>query len=92
MVSFGQSAEDRRVVTPESKYEKFNLRMPHGMRARLAKAGEKNGRSMNGEIVARLDSSFDTAQSQEELIKTIQCLRAAVESLTIELSAFRERR
>lgn len=79
-------------MTPESKYEKFNLRMPHGMRARLAEAGVKNGRSMNGEIVARLGISLEVDQSQEELIKTIQCLRAAVESLTIELSVFRERR
>lgn len=79
------------MATEESKHEKFNLRMPLGMRAKLAEAGAKSGRSMNGEIVARLDESLDPSQSQAELIKTIQCLRAAVESLTIELSAFRSR-
>ena len=88
-------AEKRRqiseVTTAESKHEKFNLRMPIGMRARLAEAGVKSGRSMNGEIVARLGESLDPSQSQVELIKTIQCLRSAVESLTIELSAFRSR-
>lgn len=38
--------------------EKFALRMPDGMRDRIAKVAEANNRSMNAEIVARLDASF----------------------------------
>lgn len=35
------------------------LRMPDGMRDRIREAADASGRSMNSEIVARLESSFD---------------------------------
>ncbi len=38
--------------------DKFMLRFPEGMRATIKEAAEKNGRTMNAEIVARLQSSF----------------------------------
>lgn len=38
--------------------EKFNLRLPDGMRALIAEAAARNNRSMNSEIVARLEQSF----------------------------------
>jgi hypothetical protein len=44
-------------VTRES--DKFMLRLPDGMRARIAEAARHNGRSMNTEIVDRLQQSFE---------------------------------
>lgn len=34
------------------------LRLPDGMRERIAEAAEKNNRSMNAEFIARLEASF----------------------------------
>ena len=48
---------EKSVVTRDS--DKFMLRLPDGMRNRIAKAAEGSSRSMNGEIVARLQESFE---------------------------------
>jgi len=39
--------------------DKFMLRMPEGMRDRIAEAARINNRSMNAEIVHRIEESFD---------------------------------
>lgn len=41
---------------PSQMQDKFNLRFPDGMRDAIAKSAKKNGRSMNSEIIAALDS------------------------------------
>lgn len=38
--------------------DKFMLRLPDGMRERIKVAAEANNRSMNAEIVSRLEASF----------------------------------
>jgi plasmid stability protein len=38
--------------------DKFILRLPDGMRAKISVAAAENGRSMNSEIVSRLEVSF----------------------------------
>lgn len=38
--------------------DKFMLRFPEGMRDRIAEVARANGRSMNAEIIARLESTF----------------------------------
>ena len=43
-------------------------RIPEGLRSKLAREGKKNGRSMNAEIVYRLEQSFE----QEDIIKAIK--------------------
>lgn len=43
---------------PSNVADKFMLRLPNGMRDRIAEEAEKNKRSMNAEIVARLEKSF----------------------------------
>lgn len=42
--------------------EKFIIRFPDGMRDRIAKAAEESGRSMNAEIVHRLEKSMELSQ------------------------------
>lgn len=39
---------------------RFLVRMPEGMRDRISEAAKANGRSMNSEIVARIEASFET--------------------------------
>ena len=42
--------------------DKFMLRFPDGMRASIKEAADKNKRTMNAEIVARLQSTFRSAE------------------------------
>lgn len=43
---------------PSETQERFIVRLPDGMRDRIAEAAKASGRSMNAEIVARLQASF----------------------------------
>ncbi|MGS1042258.1 Arc family DNA-binding protein [Burkholderia glumae] len=43
---------------PSRTAEQFVVRFPDGMRDRIAEAAKANNRSMNAEIVARLEQSF----------------------------------
>lgn len=43
---------------PSQVQDRYIVRFPDGMRDRLAEAARANGRSMNAEIVARLEQSF----------------------------------
>ncbi|MEM9700244.1 MAG: Arc family DNA-binding protein [Pseudomonadota bacterium] len=44
---------------PSQKQDKFVLRLPDGMRDRIKVHAEANGRSMNAEIIHRLEASFE---------------------------------
>lgn len=46
--------------TPSRHADKYIVRFPEGMRDKIAAAAEENGRSMNAEIIARLQASFET--------------------------------
>lgn len=48
---------------PSDKQDKFVLRLPDGMRDRIKSAAEAANRSMNAEIVARLEASFSEMSS-----------------------------
>lgn len=47
--------------------DKFVVRLPDGLRERISEAAEKNYRSMNGEIVARIHGSLDLERKYEEM-------------------------
>lgn len=55
---------------PNRDSDKFMLRFPDDMRERIADAAAKNGRSMNSEIIARLQASFKEVQGlkKEQLL------------------------
>lgn len=57
--------------------DKFMLRFPEGMRALIKEAAEKNGRTMNAEIVARLEASFKggAPATSAELAKELAFVR-----------------
>lgn len=54
---------------PSSKQEQFVLRFPAGMRDRIKAAAEENGRSMNAEIIARLEASLEPGADKDEQIE-----------------------
>jgi len=47
--------------------EQFMLRLPDGMRDRIRAEADANGRSMNAEIVERLEQSFRSERSPSSL-------------------------
>lgn len=47
--------------------DKFVLRLPEGLRDRINVAAERNHRSMNGEMIARIDGSLDLERKYEEM-------------------------
>lgn len=49
---------------PSRTADQFVLRLPDGMRPRIAESAKANGRSMNAEIVARLEASFSPLSLQ----------------------------
>lgn len=63
--------------------EKFNLRLPDGMRDQIRTATARSGRSMNSEIVARLRATFD--MDDPDLVGTMERLISAVQSLEKKL-------
>lgn len=52
--------------------DKFMLRLPDGMRDRIKVAADRNGRSMNSEIVAALEDKFPDHFTRDEVIKMVK--------------------
>jgi len=48
---------------PSRGVDQFMVRFPNGMRDRIREVADKNGRSMNAEIIARLEASFPDMSS-----------------------------
>jgi hypothetical protein len=47
--------------------DKFIVRLPEGMRDRISEAAKANSRSMNAEIVARLQHTFQESKAQPDV-------------------------
>lgn len=68
---------------PVQPQDKYVLRMPDGMRDRIKLAADQNGRSMNAEIIASIESSGEVDRLRAELlakdaeIKTLSLRRQA---------------
>jgi plasmid stability protein len=56
---------------PSEQAERFIVRMPAGMREQLRFAADRNGRSMNAEVVDRLERSFAEPGTASELLHQI---------------------
>jgi hypothetical protein len=65
---------EKSAVTRES--DKFMLRFPEGMRDRIAEAAKLSGRSMNTEIIARVQSSFEPNVASLNWLDLVQILEA----------------
>lgn len=62
-------------TSPSRTAEQFVVRFPDGMRDRIAEVAKASNRSMNAEIVARLQQSFNlealNEAKREELVKLV---------------------
>jgi hypothetical protein len=50
---------------PSELADRFIVRLPDGMRDKIAEAAKRNNRSMNSEIVARLQQTLEPAAASE---------------------------
>lgn len=62
---------DQKPSYPSRTADQFVVRFPDGMRDRLKEAAHVNGRSMNAEIIARLDASFEQGHDLGALQKKV---------------------
>lgn len=69
---------------PSTKQDQFNLRLPDGMRERIAREAEKSGRSMNTEIVSRLEFTLDSHVADEKELRSLVDQVEEYKSLLIE--------
>ncbi|HCH7903506.1 TPA: Arc family DNA-binding protein [Klebsiella oxytoca] len=53
---------------PSQEMDRFNVRLPAGMRDAIAERAKANGRSMNSEIVQILEDRLSTERELEEFI------------------------
>lgn len=51
-------SDEEREKYPSEMAERFQVRMPNGLRDRIKESAEKNNRSMNAEIVSALEEKF----------------------------------
>lgn len=59
------------------------MRMPEGMRDRLARAARENARSINSEIVAMLEAGL---AREDRLLDTVESIKATVDELRAMLA------
>jgi hypothetical protein len=64
--------------------DQFMLRMPDGMRDRIAAAARDNGRSMNAEIVSRLEESLEDDNTIGELLDRVERLESRMYDVEVE--------
>lgn len=73
-------SEDENAKYPSELAERFQVRFPAGMRERIKAAAEANNRSMNAEIVKRLEDSFYPVPG----IKSLKTPAGVVDRPTLE--------
>jgi plasmid stability protein len=60
---------------PSHELERFIVRLPDGMRERIAASAKASERSMNAEIVHRLEQSFSSEGAIEQIAASAEKIR-----------------
>ncbi|MCF7647312.1 Arc family DNA-binding protein [Bacillus subtilis] len=79
-------------MSDDSKYpsqlaERFQIRMPDGLRDRIREAAEKNNRSMNAEIIHRLEDGLVLAEQNMTLKNELLNCREKITRLETSLNS-----
>lgn len=61
-----------RSAYPSEQADKFLLRLPDGLRERIAQAAKDQGRSMNAEIVMTLEMTYPPTPPAEEIAPILE--------------------
>ena len=70
-----------------STSDRFQLRLPDGMRDQLAEAATASGRSLNGEIIHRLTQSLERDERQKKLSQHLKIQGDRVAKVEEEIAA-----
>jgi hypothetical protein len=70
-----------------STSDRFQLRLPDGMRDQLAEAATANGRALNGEIIHRLTQSLERDARQKKLSQHLKMQGDRVAKVEKEIAA-----
>jgi hypothetical protein len=70
-----------------STSDRFQLRLPDGMRDQLAEAATANGRALNGEIIHRLTQSLERDARQKKLSQHLKMQGDRVAKVEEEIAA-----
>lgn len=60
--------------SPSKAADQFVVRLPLGMRERIAEAARAGSRSMNSEIVARLEKSFNPISDEGDVLQAVRAI------------------
>jgi hypothetical protein len=77
---------------PSRTADQFVVRLPDGMRDRIAESAKANKRSMNAEIVARLQESFSPVSREGTLEDAIKIFQAEAEKMGAKFQLVFEKR
>lgn len=69
---------------PSDKQDQYMIRFPDGMRDRIKEEADKNGRSMNAEIVARLWQSLE-GKERDRLAEQLDTFMKDMREITDDL-------
>jgi hypothetical protein len=75
--------------SPGRGSDQFVLRFPDGMRDRIASLAAENGRSMNAEIISRLEQTFENDETVLELWRKVEKLEEMVKDHDEQLNPMR---
>ncbi len=77
---------------PSDAQDRFMVRLPDGLRDRIAEAAKANNRSMNAEIVARIHASFEQAieKKYSNLEDQLNALRTENQSIHEKMTTISE--
>ncbi|MBN9219230.1 MAG: Arc family DNA-binding protein [Mesorhizobium sp.] len=70
--------------------DQFIVRLPDGMRTKIAEAAQSNDQSMNAEIVSRLEASFDPAAALSESEAVREVLGKYIQATEAQNDALRK--
>ena len=65
---------------PSDLADKFMLRLPDGLRERIAGVAKANGRSMNAEIVRTLENAYPHPIGKREVVKALETILGRIKS------------
>ncbi len=62
-------------LPPSRTADKMMIRLPDGLRERIAESAKSRGRSMNADVIARIEASFKLEQDALNNIASLEELR-----------------
>lgn len=75
-------------LPPSRVAEKMMIRLPDGMRDKIAEAASVSGRSMNAEVIARLEASFAASNqpfTPEQEARVVEMVKDQAEAVVQRL-------